>query len=159
MRYAFIEQEHRNHPVWLLCRVMRVSRSGFYAWRGRPKSERARRDETLTKTITTIHTRSRGNYGAPRIHAELGEQQVRCGKKRVARLMRQAGLQGKRKGSAKAKRRKIVRPATNDLLQGTFRASKPNTVWFSDLTYLPTREGWGTRPVGPGYARSSSISQ
>ena len=142
MRYAFIQHERIHHPVWLLCRVMRVSRSGFYAWRGRPKSKRARRDDVLTEKIKAIHVQSRNTYGAPRIHAELREQGVRCGKKRVGRLMRLAGLQGKVKGSARAKRSKGNRPATNDLLQGDFSAAKPDTVWFSDLTYLPTCEGW-----------------
>lgn len=142
MRYRFVEQERRSYPVGRLCGVMQVSRSGFYAWRGRPKSERAQRDDALTEKITAVHRCSRGTYGAPRIYAELREQQVPCSKKRVARLMRLAGLQGRRKGGTKAKRSRIIRPATNDLLQGNFSASKPDTVWFSDLTYLPTHEGW-----------------
>lgn len=142
MRYAFIRHEHVHHPVWLLCRVMQVSRSGFYAWRGRPKSERAKQDELLTDQIKAIHTHSRENYGAPRVHAELREQRLRCGKKRVARLMRLAGLEGRSKGGTKAKCSKVARPMTTNLLQGNFSVSKPNTVWLSDLTYLPTREGW-----------------
>jgi putative transposase len=142
MRYAFIQHEHIHHPVWLLCRVMRVSRSGFYTWRRRPKSKRAQRDEALTEEITAIHARSRENYGAPRIHAELREQQVPCSKKRVARLMRLAGLQGRRKGGTKAKRSKVIRPATHDLLWGDFSACGPNTVWLADLTYcLPVKAG------------------
>lgn len=142
MRYAFIERERLHYAVGLLCGVMRVSRSGFYAWRRRPKSDRAKQDEALTERIRAVHVQSRGLYGAPRIHAELLDQGARCGKKRVARLMRLAGLHGKRKGGTKAKRSKLARPAVNDLLRGDFSASSADAVWFADLTYLPTREGW-----------------
>lgn len=141
MRYAFIEQERCYYAVELLCRVMRVSRSGFYAWRRRPKSERAKQDEKLTEQITSIYSNSRYTYGAPRIHAELQDQGTRCGKKRVARLMRLAGLRGKSKGAARRSRSKVAAPKANNLLT-SFSVSKPNTVWFSDITYLPTREGW-----------------
>ena len=141
MRYAFIEQEQCHYTVKLLCKVMQVSRSGFYAWRGRPKSERAKQDGQLIEQITNIHRASRRTYGAPRIHAELRDQGTCCGRKRVARLMRLAGLQGKSKGAAKRSRTKAAVPEANNLLSN-FSVAKPNTVWFSDITYLRTREGW-----------------
>ncbi len=142
MRYAFIEQERRNYAVGLLCRVMQVSRSGFYAWWRRPKSEQAERDEVLTEKIRAIHAQSRGNYGAPRVHAELCDQRVGCGKKRIARLMRLAGLRGKCKGESKQKRSRTGLPTANNLLGSKLGAAKPNEVWMSDITYLRTQEGW-----------------
>lgn len=148
MRYAFVEQERPNYAVALLCRVMEVSRSGFYAWRRRPKSKRGQRDEALTKRIRAIHTQSHGNDGAPSVHAELRDQQVCCGKKRVARLMRLAGLRGRRKGAAKRVRSKTNLPSPNNLLRGDFSVAKPDTVWLSDITYLRTREGWELGPKG-----------
>lgn len=95
----------------------------------------------MTKRIIAIHGASRSTYGAPRIHAALQDQGTRCGKKRVARLMRLADLQGKTKPSAKRSRSKVAVPKANNLLSN-FSVSKPNTVWFSDITYLRTREGW-----------------
>lgn len=142
MRYRFIEQERPNYAVALLCQVMRVSRSGFYAWRRRPKSERTEQDEALTVQIRAIHTQSRGNYGAPRVHAELRDQQVHCGKKRVARLMRLAGLKGRCKGESKRSRRRTNLPTAHNLLGSKFSAARPDTVWLSDITYLHTQEGW-----------------
>lgn len=93
--FGFIEAEEADHPVALLCRVLRVSRSGYYAWRHRPASPRAVADSALLETIGQIHATSRGTYGAPRVHAELAlAHRVFCGCKRVARLMRTSGLVG-----------------------------------------------------------------
>ena len=142
MRYRFIERERPSYAVALLCRVMQVSRSGFYAWRGRPKSERVKQDEVLTELIQAVHASSRGNYGAPRVHAELRDKQTHCGKKRVARLMRRAGLRGRCKGGNKRRCSGTVLPMANNLLGDTFSAAKPDEVWFSDITYLRTEEGW-----------------
>ena len=145
MRYIFIEQERLNHPVRLLRRVMQVSHSGFYAWRRRPKSEQAQRDEVLTERIRDFHAQSRGNYGAPRVHAELRDQEVRCGKKRVARLMRSAGLGGKCKGESKRRRSRTEPPTANNLPGGQVNAARPNAVWF------PTRVPSGYHlPAYPG---------
>lgn len=141
MRYRFVEQERVHYPVGRLCRVMQVSRGGFYAWRRRPKSKRAEQDATLTRQIQGIHAQSRNVYGTPRIHAELKAQNVRCGRKRVARLMRLIGLTGKLKGNKRAKRSRASVPATN-LLRGHGAATKPDQVWVSDITYLYTQEGW-----------------
>jgi putative transposase len=158
VRYRFIEQERRSYPVGRLCGVMQVSRSGFYAWRRRPKSNRTRQDEVLTQQIQCIHRQSRGIYGAPRIHAELCDQHVRSSRKRVARLMRLAGLEGKRKGSHKPKRTPSSTPTASNLLALSTSATQPNQIWVSDITYLRTAEGWELGPLGPGFARSSAIS-
>jgi hypothetical protein len=141
--------------------VMQVARSGFYAsiggsapallgllWRRRPKSNRAQQDEALTRQIQTIHGQNRGVYGAPRVHAELYDQQVRASRKRVARLMRLAGLEGKRKGSHKRKRSPGSTPTASNLLAFSSAATQPDQVWVSDITYLRTAEGWELGPKG-----------
>jgi hypothetical protein len=94
MKYRLIGAERSQHPVSLLCSVLGVSRAGYYAWRNRPISPRERRDRELTALIGQIHDESEGSYGWPRIHAELRRRGVRVSRKRVARLMRQAGLSG-----------------------------------------------------------------
>ena len=126
-----------------MCRVLGVSRSGYYAWRKRPQSQRQRQNRLLTVQIAAIFRASRQSYGSPRVRAELRAQGVRCAAKRVARLMRQAGLSARR-----ARRR--VRTTTADptlgvaanLLNRDFTASAPNQKWLADITYLPTHEGW-----------------
>ena len=141
MRYRFIERERQSYPVERLCKMMEVSRSGFYGWRRRPKSERAQQDEELTRQIHHIYAQNRRVYGAPRIHAELHAQEVRCSRKRVARLMRLAGLKGKVKEAKKSKRSPSLPPTTNLLkMQGS--VTKADQVWVSDITYLRTAEGW-----------------
>jgi putative transposase len=92
--FRFIEAERASHSVPLLCRVLGVSRSGYYAWKNRPPSERARFDAVLLEKIEMIHRNSRATYGAPRVHAELSALGIRCARKRVARLMRRAKLRG-----------------------------------------------------------------
>ncbi len=94
-RFAFIEREQGNHSIALLCRLLGVSPSGFYAWRKRGQSARAQEDEALTVRIRAIHQQSGRTYGAPRMHAELRAAGIRCGLKRVARLMKAAGLAGR----------------------------------------------------------------
>ncbi len=127
--------------VAVACRVLRVSRSGFYEWRGRAPSARQVADEQLTVTITDVHQASRGIYGAPRVHAELRlGLGLTCGRKRVARLMRTAGLAGvchRRKH-----RRAGPAPAVHDdLVQRRFLADAPDRLWVTDITEHPTAEG------------------
>ena len=133
-----------EHSIKTLCRVLEVSRSGFHAWQARRPSVRAREDERLLERITTIHAANRGVYGSPRVHAELvlaeGE---RLGRKRVERLMRQAGLSGlqpRRRGRTTI-RVPGVRVA-DDLVDRAFLASTPDRLWVADITYLRTWEGW-----------------
>lgn len=125
-----------------MCRLLGVSPSGYYAWRDREPSKRALADASLTQTIAEIHAWSRGTYGAPRIHAELADLGMRVGRKRVARLMRQAGIQGvtRRKRTFTTRRDTTARPAP-DLVDRNFGVSGPDQLWVSDITYVPTAAG------------------
>lgn len=140
-RYQFIHAARANYPVTLLCRALAVARSAYYAWAGRGVSARAQADATLAAQIAVVHARSRRTYGAARAHAELRAAGVRGARKRVARLMRAAGLVG-------CHRRRRVRttiadpaPAPN-LVARDFAAPTPDRLWIGDLTYVPTQEGW-----------------
>jgi len=127
----------------MLCRVLGVSRSGYYAWRARPPAARTEADARLGAIIQQVHTASRGTYGTPRIHAELRATGVRCGRKRVARLLRIAGLTGchRRKGTITTRRGAETVPA-EDRVQRDFTAPAPNRLWVADITYIPTWMGF-----------------
>lgn len=147
------------HRVTTLCRTLRVSVSGYYAWLGRSVSARAKADAALGEQIRAIHDRSRGTYGAPRVHAELGARDVRVGRKRIARLMRAMSLMGacRRKWVGTTKRDRDARPAP-DLVDRNFTAAKRDQLWIADITYIPTWGGflylavvidaWSRRVVG-----------
>ena len=127
-----------------MCRVLGVNRTSFHDWERRPPSDRALMDAWLTDRIKQIHQASRGVYGAPRIHAELRlEHEIRVGRKRVARLMKAAGIAGirPRKRWRTTIRVPGVEPAT-DLVERDFRPAGPNVLWVADITYLRTGEGW-----------------
>ena len=126
-----------------MARVLGVSPSGFYAWRQRGRSARERSDEALTARVRVIHAHSRGSYGAPRIQAELAEQGLAVSRKRVARVMRQAGLAGvsRRKGPRTTRRDAQARPAP-DLVEREFHADAPDRLWVADITYVPTLAGF-----------------
>ncbi len=139
MRFSFIATEKACYPVALMCRVLHVSRSGYYAWRKRPAAERRRQDQRLALEVAAIHAESRGRYGSPRVHAELHQRGQRCARKRVARLMRTAGLR------ARVRRRfrcttdsKHAMAIKGNLLARRFAMSAPNAGWVSDITYLWT---------------------
>jgi putative transposase len=143
VRFVFVEAERALYPVGLLCVLLAVSRSGYYAWRGRPASQRAVADRALTAEIRVIHERSRRRYGSPRVHEELGANDMRVGRKRVARLMKEDGI------SARAKRRFVKTtdskhdfPIAPNLLERNFTANAPNAIWVGDITYLDTQQGW-----------------
>ena len=144
MKYAFIHVEKANFPVSVLCSVLKVSRSGFYAWLGRPKSLRQQQNDELGATILAIHQKSRGTYGSPRVHAMLRANDVRVGKKRVARLMQQQGLVSRRKRRFKASgtQSDSALPVAKNLLGRQFKQDTPNTAWAGDTTYILTSEGW-----------------
>jgi putative transposase len=131
------------HRIATMCRVLGVSPGGFYARLKRPPSARARTDAELSERIAEIHRRSRASYGAPRIHAELKAQGIHVGRKRVARLMREAGLQGatRRKWMNTTVRDRNARPAP-DLVNRNFTAAAPNRLWVADITYIPTWTGF-----------------
>ncbi|MEX2531012.1 MAG: IS3 family transposase [Gemmatimonadota bacterium] len=148
-----------EYPIAVMARVLEVSTSGFYAWRKRGPSKRAREDAWLLERIETLHEESRGTHGAPRIHAELLEQGIQVSRKRVARLMREAGLVGvsRRRGTRTTIRGGETRPAP-DLVDRDFAVSGPNELWVADITYVPTWQGflyltvvvdaWSRRVVG-----------
>jgi putative transposase len=128
-------------PVATACRVLGVSRSGFTDWRRRPVSARQVADTALIETITLIHRQSRASYGAPRVHAELRlGLGVACGRKRVARLMRQAGVSGISHRKKSGRQRRLPAPH-EDLVKRRFVADRPNQLWATDITEHPTREG------------------
>jgi len=141
--YRFIRAERATYPIVVLCRVLRVARSAYYAWARRGVSARAQADAALATQIVAAHERSRRTYGAPRIHAELRAQGTRCARKRVARLMRAAGLVGchRRRRTRTTVAEPTHVPAPN-LVARDFRASAPNRLWLGDITYVATHEGW-----------------
>lgn len=143
MKFVFIHAEKAHHSVVALCRVMSVSTSGYYNWRHREPSLRARRDDVLSTHLRAIHTASRETYGSPRIHAELRRQGFRVGRKRVARLMRTNALRGNRprpfKQTTDSEHGRAVAP--NHLLQN-FESTEPDRIWVADITYIRTWEGW-----------------
>lgn len=143
MRYRFIREHRQQFPITSMCHVLDVSRSGYFAWVDRPESERAKEDRRLLARIQDIHRGSRGTYGRPRIHAALRRDGERCGKHRVARLMRQNGLsvRHKRRYRATTDSRHNL-PVAENLLGRQFQVGTPNRAWVSDLTYIPTGEGW-----------------
>ena len=126
-----------------VCQILGVSPSGFYAWDSRPPSARAQADATLREQIETIYARSRRTYGAPRVHAELRALDVRCGRKRVARLMREAGLVGAhRRRPPRTTWRDRAAALAPDLVHRQFTTPAPNQLWVADITYVRTGAGW-----------------
>ena len=143
-RYRFIVTEKAAHSITTMCRVLEVSRSGYHAWRRRPVGPRGLEDARLTARIRELHAKRRGVYGSPRIWSDLVlDDGERIGRKRVERLMRQAGLSGliTKKWRATTIRVPGVRVA-EDLLDRNFAAGAPNRCWVADITYLRTWEGW-----------------
>jgi transposase InsO family protein len=126
-----------------MCRVLRVSPSGFYAWCKRPEAPRVRRDRALTVVIADAHRQSRGTYGSPRVHAELKDLGFSVGRNRIARLMRLAGLEGVRpRRFVTTTDSKHEAPVAKNLLGREFDVDAPNRVWATDITYVRTWEGW-----------------
>ncbi|MGI8859861.1 MAG: IS3 family transposase [Rubrobacteraceae bacterium] len=146
MIYTFIEAQKANHRVSVMCRALKVSKSGFYGWRDRAPSARAHANAHPKEKIARIHRDSRETYEAPRIHFELRMLGVRCARKRVARLMREAGLCGC--GGRRRKVRTTLRsqtkriPPAPDLVKRDFTPEAPDRLWVADITYVRTWEGW-----------------
>src|SRR4051812_1189470 len=158
--FRFMSANQARFPIRVMARVLGVSKAGFYAWRRRPPSARTQADAALLKRIRTVHASSRETYGAPRVHAELRAGGERHGRKRIARLMRDAGLVGasrRRHGPITTRRDKDARPAP-DLVDRNFTADRPNQLWVADITFVPTAAGflylavvldaWSRRIVG-----------
>jgi transposase InsO family protein len=142
-RYRFVEAERGRYSVTELCRVVKVSRAAYYDWQEGSVSARQREDAALTETIRAIHAASGGQYGAPRVHRELVEQGYEVGRKRVARLMAAAGLQGRRpRRWVRTTTPEATPPPIPDRVQGDFTAPAPDVLWVGDITYVWTWEGW-----------------
>ena len=143
MKYAHIERCRQRYSIQMMCRLLGVSRSGYYAAKTRPESPRSKRDRELMTEIKRVHAESRGVYGSPRVHAELTEEGHVVGRHKVARLMRLARLRGCPKRRFRVTttrdRRHTVAP---DLLKQNFAAEVPNQRWVADITYISTHQGW-----------------
>ena len=143
MRFAFIEEHRKPWPVGLMCKVLEVSRSGYYAWRKRPASPTAQRRRRLTAIIKAVHVESRQNYGSPRIFQELRARGESCNVKTVARIMRENDIVAKRRRKFRVTTDSNHNfPVAENLLDRQFTVAMPNQAWVSDITYIPTREGW-----------------
>lgn len=135
---------HRGEfRIGTMCEVLGVSRSGYYAWRRRPRSQRDETNAALTETIRDLHEESRRIYGSPRIYAALRRRGIACGRHRVARLMREEGIRSKTKRRFRyiATKREET-PAAPNRLGRCFTAARPNRIWVSDITIVKTAEGW-----------------
>jgi putative transposase len=143
MRFAFIDVEKAMYPLRILCRVLGVSRSGYYAWRDRKPSTRALEDEQLRPKVVEAFKTGRGTYGSPRVLDELIDQGFEVGRRRVARLMRELGLQG-----VMPRKFRVTtdsdheHPIAKNVLDRDFEAQRPNQKWVTDITYIWTSAGW-----------------
>lgn len=144
MRYAFVARERTQFPLTVLCRLLGVSRSGCHAYLARQARPGPDKDATLRRDLKRCHAESRGLYGRPRLVTDLRELGHAVGPKRVTRLMREEGLRGKAKGRTKPRTTDSGhrRPVAENLLARQFDVTSPTPAWVSDITYLPTREGW-----------------
>lgn len=143
MKFAFIDVEKAKHPVSRLCRVMEVSRSGYYAWTKRGESARARSDRALLDEVREVFHESHRLYGWPRVHAALKARGRRVSGKRVARLMRENGLEARRRKPYRKSRKAAHFPMAPNLLDRRFSdVTAPGDVWVGDVTYIRTGEGW-----------------
>lgn len=143
MKFAFIDEEKATWPIEVLCEVLRVSRSGYYKWRSRAQSRRARKDAELVVEIKAIQKTARDSYGSPRIHRALRKQGTRVGRKRVERLMRREGIAARRRAkfciTTDSKHGDLVAP---NVLNRDFAAALPNKAWVTDVTFVWTQQGW-----------------
>jgi putative transposase len=143
VKFGFVQEHRGTFRVGMMCRVLKVSRSGYYAWRQRAPSRRELEDRRHAGAIRKAHRESRGTYGSPRVHQALQQGGTPCGRHRVARIMREEGLRGRaarRFRSVSTKR--SAQPAPPNRLAGDFSALRPNEIWVGDLTQVRTREGW-----------------
>jgi putative transposase len=147
MRFAFIQTHARIWHVTTMCRVLEVSRAGYYAWRARPLCERVKDDRVLTEKIREIQQRVKQRYGSPRVRMELRALGFPCGKTRVARLMRDAGVPAKsapafRPATTQSNHDEPIAPNVVDRQFSLASNPAPDVTWAGDITYIPTQEGW-----------------
>lgn len=141
MRFEFIDEHRDEFPITHMCGVLDVSPSGYYAWRDRPPSKREMANRELYEQIEAVYEESNGTYGSPRIYRELTRRGVACSENRVARLMRCHGLRAKQPNQYTTTRNPTD-PAAPNVLEQDFEADQPDQKWLSDITYIPTEEGW-----------------
>jgi transposase InsO family protein len=143
MKYRFISVHRETFKVGRMCRLLKVSRSSYYGWLKRPESRRSRENRRLKDKIRVLHKASHGIYGSPRIHRDLVDDGIRCGKNRVARIMREAGIRSRTKRKFKATTNsKHNLPVAPNLLNQDFAAEAQDRAWVGDITYILTDEGW-----------------
>lgn len=143
MKFELVDAEKANYPVEVLCDVLEVSRSGYYAWRTRPVSARSRSDAQLAVEIAATHARSRKRYGSPRVHQALRRGGRRVSRKRVERLMREHGIVARQKRRfRRTTDSRHAHPIAPNIVERQFAPSAPNQVWAGDVTYIATDEGW-----------------
>lgn len=143
MKFRFVDENQEEFEVGVMCGILDVSRSGFYAWCERPESQRAVESLRLGTLVETVHKESRGNYGVPRMHAELRARGEKVGRHRVARLMREKDLHGRVKRRYRTTTKADARhPVAPNVLERDFSTEQPDQVWVGDITYLWTQEGW-----------------
>jgi putative transposase len=143
VKYQFIHEYRHIYPIIRMCSVLEVSENGYYNWRIRGKSQRKQDDGQLVSRIEDAYHENRGVYGSPRIHAELKAQGIRCGRKRIARLMREQNISARRKRrQAKKTDSNHSSPIAPNLLERDFTADAPNKKWMTDMTFIATSEGW-----------------
>ena len=143
MRFQFVDEHRNDFPVRRICNELNVSRSGYYVWRTRPASAQEMANQKLYKKIKAVYNDNHGVYGSPRIYQELKDQGVACSENRIARLMRLRGLKAKqsRRYKSTTKRNKAD-PVAPNLLKRDFETDRPDQKWLTDITYIPTQEGW-----------------
>ena len=146
MRFVFIRAHERIFHITTMCRVLEVSRAGFYKWRAQPLAERVKADLVLAARIRAIHTGRRRAYGGPRVHRELQDEGIRCGEKRVARVMRDQGIRAlapkRYRVTTQSGHREPVAPNRLARRFGIGVQAGMDAAWAADITYIPTREGW-----------------
>lgn len=143
MKFAFMAAQEVAFPVAALCRVLGVTRSGYYAWKKRPPSKMARSNARLAAEVAGAHRASRGIYGSPRIHRDLRARGIRVSRKRIERLMRETGLKGRQKRRFRCTTdSRHAFPLAPNVLARQFDPSEPNRVWAADVTFIGTEQGW-----------------
>ena len=143
MKFTFISAEKASGPISVLCNVLEVSRSGFYAWLERGRSTRSTADEKLAVHIAAAFEVGRGAYSSPRVQEELKAAGIDVSRKRIARLMTEMGLEGRRKRPFKATTdSKHAMPVAENILDRNFEVDAPDVAWVTDITYIWTAEGW-----------------
>lgn len=144
MRFRFVEDHRALYPVRIMCRVLEVSRAGYYAWRGRPESPRAAANRALVDDIERVHRDTSGRYGSPRIHHELKAEGRGASRGRIERLMRRHGIRAimARPRQVRTTDSRHNFPIAPNLLGRDFTADAPNRIWLADITYIETDQGW-----------------